>query len=247
MNKNIYLLLKKRSIPSQILIETKINEPVDKVVKIISLGSACYSRIFPERFHLYNYTTNKVRMPFDGCTTPYNSVCELINNNFLNFNNDLKISTKWIINKKLNIEYPHERCLNISSLIKQLNLRKDQFIQTLKDNSIKNNEIIIFFLTHNNIPEKLVNIFMIKYPKLRYKIFVLDWSIYPNVKNSINTKLYKYVNIPKPNINYKQNYDHETTIGKIFEKKVLKEFTNFLKEITNIEYDIDNIFKNRRI
>ena len=113
-------------------------------------------------------------------------------------------------------------------------------------NSIKNNEIIIFFLTYNNIPEELVNIFKIKYPKLRYKIFVLDWSIYPNVKNSINTKLYKYVNIPKPNINYKQNYDHETTIGKIFEKKVLKEFTNFLKEITNIEYDIDNIFKNRR-
>jgi len=232
------------------------NKPIVKVdvkrvinlgipIKIISLGHKCYSRTFPERFHLYNYTYNKVRMPFDGCVTPYKSVCKLIKNNFLNFNNNLKISKNNIINESLNIVYNHERILNIDSLIKQLNLRKDQFIQTLKDNSTKDNEIIIFFLTHTDIPEELVDIFMVNYPNLKYKIFVLDWSIYPNIKSSIKSKWYTYINIPKPTVNYIEFSDRETNIGQIFEKKVLIEFINFIKEITNIEYDIDNIFLSR--
>ena len=49
--------------------------------QMISLGEQCYSRVFPERFHLYDFRkTRKVRMPFDGCVTQYKEVCLLFNN-----------------------------------------------------------------------------------------------------------------------------------------------------------------------
>jgi hypothetical protein len=68
----------------------KNNKPVRRIdisrlvelgqpLHIISLGSRCYTRTFPERFHLYNFKQNQSRMPFDGCLTTYKALCNLIN------------------------------------------------------------------------------------------------------------------------------------------------------------------------
>ena len=76
---------------------------------IISLGNACYSRLFPERFHIYNFKQNGVRMPFDGCVTPYKSVCDLINNDFNDIGVNLINKGKFLFDTKYNILYSHER------------------------------------------------------------------------------------------------------------------------------------------
>ena len=77
-------------------------------IKIISLGRKCYSRTFPERFHIYNYKNDKVRMPFDGCVTPYCAMCKLINTEFTEFDENLVVEGTNILNKSLDIKYNHE-------------------------------------------------------------------------------------------------------------------------------------------
>ena len=162
---------------------------------IISLGHKCYSRTFPERFNIYKFKKNNVRMPFDGCVTPYNSVCKVIDSDFKDFCNNLIIQKNDIKNQKLDIILNHEKG-NLESTKIQLEKRKNQFINTMKEYS-KNQKIIIFFLTHNEYPNQLINIIKKKYYKLIFKIFLLDWNIYSSVKPVIETTFAKYINIPK--------------------------------------------------
>ena len=42
-------------------------------------------------------------MPFDGCITPYDSVCELLNTEFVDFDKNLIVKGKNIVNTKLKI------------------------------------------------------------------------------------------------------------------------------------------------
>ena len=71
-------------------------------IQIISLGKMCYARSLPERFHIFNYKKYNTRMPFDGCVTPYESMCYLIKTNFQNISKNLIKNGKHIINTKLN-------------------------------------------------------------------------------------------------------------------------------------------------
>ena len=120
-------------------------------IKIISLGNACYSRTFPERFHLYNFKNNEVRMPFDGSGAPYDSVCELINTEFADFDKNITYERNCLRNTKLNISFVHERTKDISNLKIQLNKRKSQFLNTI-NSCIKDQSTIVFFC-HNDYPK----------------------------------------------------------------------------------------------
>ena len=215
-------------------------------IKIISLGRKCYSRTFPERFHIYNYKNDKVRMPFDGCVTPYCAMCKLINTEFTEFDENLVVEGTNILNKSLDIKYNHERTTDILSVKTQLNKRKSQFLDTI-NNSIQNQFTIIFFLCHNDYPEELVNIIINKYPKLKFKIFILDYEIYSTVRPIQKTYYATYINIPKPSKDYIEHSDRETSKGQQFEKKILFNFLIFLTEITGIQYDIEKIFNNRSL
>ena len=215
-------------------------------ISIISLGFGCYSRTFPERFHIYNYKNNKVRMPFDGCVTQYNAMCKLINTGFADFDENLVVKEKSIINERLNITYNHERTTDILSVKEQLNKRKVQFLDTI-NNCIENQSTIIFFLCYNNYPEKLVNIIINKYPKLKFKIFIRDLNIYSTVRPIQKMPYATYINIPKPNEDYIEYIHRESVGGQNFEKKVLFHFLSFISEITGIQYDIEKIFNNRSL
>tara|TARA_Y100000389_G_scaffold126976_1_gene124328 strand:- start:3691 stop:4395 length:705 start_codon:yes stop_codon:yes gene_type:complete len=207
--------------------------------KIISLGYLCYSRSFPERFHLYNFKSNEVRMPFDGCNTPYDSMCYLIDTDFVDFQENLNYDAKGnIVNSKLKIIMNHERTKNISSVKVQLNKRKNQFINTIHS-CIEDQSTIVFFLQHNDYPEKLINIIRNKYTGLKFKIFVLDLNTYSTIKTTKNTDYAMYINIPQPEGRL------VSAAGLVFEKKVLSYFLNLLSEITGIKYDISKIFNNR--
>tara|TARA_B100000963_G_scaffold359531_1_gene387119 strand:- start:3570 stop:4280 length:711 start_codon:yes stop_codon:yes gene_type:complete len=213
-------------------------------ISIISLGTNCYSRTFPERFHIYNYKNDKVRMPFDGCVTPYYSMCKLINTEFTGFDENLVVTGTDIINKSLGIKYNHERTTDILSVKIQLNKRKSQFIDKI-NNCIQKQSTIIFFLWYNNYPKELVKIIINKYPKLKFKIFILDDNIYSRVRPIQKTYYATYINIPKPSKNYIEWADRETSEGKQFEKKVLFNFLNFITEISGVQYDTEKIFNNR--
>lgn len=103
------------------------------------------------------------------------------------------------------------------------------------------------FLCHDDYPEKLINIIINKYPNLKFKIFVRDFTIYSTIRPIRKTIYATYVNIPKPNSNYIEYIHRETKEGKIFEKKVLFAFLTMLTEISGIKYDIEKIFNNRSV
>lgn len=213
--------------------------------RIISLGHRCYSRTFPERFNIFDFKKNNVRMPFDGCITPYNTVCKLIDSDFKDFCNNLIIHKNDIKNQKLDIILNHENG-NLESTKIQLEKRKNQFINTIKE-CTKKQITIIFFLTYNEYPKQLINTIKKKYPNLIFKIFVLDWNIYSSVKPVIETTFAKYINIPKPSHNYSEHKDRETREGQNFEKIVAYSFLTYLNDIMGLHYDIENIFNNRKL
>lgn len=217
-------------------------------IHIIPLGNSCYSRVHPERFHLFDFKkNNKVRMPFDGCKTPYHTMCHLIETDFANYDrNPLKIDSRGaVVDELLGIHYEHERTKDISSIKEQLNKRKSQFMNTI-NNSIKNKSIIVFFLVHEGYPQRLVDILVKKYPSLNFNIFNLDTTIYTKIKPIQEKQHVTYVNIPKPNNEYKMDEKSaESGKGQIFERKILNAFLSFLTKISGVTYNAGEIFNHR--
>jgi len=214
-------------------------------IRIISLGWDCLPRTFLHRMNLYNFKDKReVRMPFDGCVTPYASVCEYIKNDFdsvfeeLRYDPDIgDIFTK-------NCQYNHERTSDCGEFKNQMKLRIKQFNQEIKENKNKANEYIIFFLQHYTYPTELIDILKRKYPSLKFKIFCNNNN--RKSKKSILTDDCYYVNVKKPYRKYENLPNQIKSIeGENYEQKLLKEFLNCISEISNNKYDADKIFSNR--
>ena len=159
-------------------------------VSIISLGERCWSRIFPEIFHLYNFKARDVRMPFDGCITKYGEVCEMIETDFAEVYDDLRegyldIRTKYAI-------YNHEKTLDLEDFKVQMNKRINQFKDELKKCS-ENNSLVIFFLQHKHYPCKMVSTIREKYPNLNFKIYCVNKWVDPNNRKSKDTEFCRYL------------------------------------------------------
>lgn len=159
-------------------------------VSIISLGERCWSRIFPEIFHLYNFKARDVRMPFDGCITKYGAVCEMIETDFAEVYDDLRegyldIRTKYAI-------YNHEKTLDLENFKVQMNKRINQFKDELKRCS-ENNSLVIFFLQHKHYPCKMVSTIQKKYPNLNFKIYCVNKWVDPNNRKSKDTEFCRYL------------------------------------------------------
>jgi len=159
-------------------------------VSIISLGERCWSRIFPEIFHLYNFKARDVRMPFDGCITKYGAVCEMIETDFAEVYDDLRegyldIRTKYAI-------YNHEKTLDLENFKVQMNKRINQFKDELKRCS-ENNSLVIFFLQHKHYPCKMVSTIREKYPNLNFKIYCVNKWVDPNNRKSKDTEFCRYL------------------------------------------------------
>ena len=206
--------------------------------KIISLGQQCYSRTHPERFHLYDFKkTREVRMPFDGCITPYSELCAILNTNFQNVFDGLKYDKKVIKTKYAT--YNHEESLNLDDFREQMAKRISQFNEELRST-----DMIVFFLTHDNFPDELISIIKENYPTLKFKIFCLNYD-YDSNKPTKNDDFCKFISIEKPTKTYIEWRGRETSHGKVFEKKVLSEFLMFLSDLSGKTYDLESIFSLR--
>jgi hypothetical protein len=206
--------------------------------KIISLGNKCYSRTHPARFHLYDFKkTREVRMPFDGCITPYSELCAMLNTNFQNVFDGLKYDKhhKFITTKSA--IYNHEKSSNLDNFREQMAKRISQFNEELRST-----DMIVFFLTHDNFPDELISIIKENYPTLKFKIFCLNWH---SNKPTKNDDFCKFISIEKPTKNYIEWQHRETSHGKMFEKKVLSEFLMFLSDLSGKTYDLESIFSLR--
>ena len=226
-------------------------------IKIISLGSSCWSRTLPERFHLFDFKQNReVRMPFDGCTTPYSALCELIESNFECVYNGIRLENAEdgeILVTDFGTRYNHEYNTDIDQFKSQMDKRVEQFENELKI-AQNENKIILFSLSIFNwwgldhsveYPTELVDIFLKMYQNLNFKILCIDANIYKTPVEEKNSDFYRYINVPKPEEKFDLFKKRETTKGKIFEKKSVGAFLNFISEFTNKQYDVNEIFANR--
>ena len=202
---------------------------------MISLGERCWSRIFPEVFHLYDFKARDVRMPFDGCITKYGAVCELIETNFENVYVNMrtfKDNNGTDIIETNYSHYNHERSNNFDEFKEQMKKRITQFENTISE-CIEKQSLIVFILQHRSFPKKLIKILQQKFPKLLFKIICVN----------------KFANKTKPlrDENTQQCRYIETTHtkGTEYDTQVLDIFLNTITEYSKIDYDRNLIFSKR--
>lgn len=201
-------------------------------LSIISLGEKCWSRIFPEVFHLYNFKAKKVRMPFDGSITKYGSMCELINTNFKEVFRGIKTfkdnNGTDIIETDFS-HYNHEKNNDFDEFKIQMKKRISQFEYELQSNK----QIIFFVLQHRNFPRKLISILKEKYPKLKFKIICIN-------KFADKTK-----QLRNEDSEYCRYIETNQASGPDYDKQVLDVFLTTIGQFSNLNYDADLIFSKR--
>lgn len=140
---------------------------------IISLGEDCFMRSMIDRYSFRNRFP--VRMPFDGASHPYDSVCKLIETGFLKYTHNIRYNpaNHYFYNDEYDIAWNHEKTSDIPSFIEQCQKRVTQFETTLTESSS------VLFLVHKygnierHIGEKLKAIIENKYPALSFHILIL--------------------------------------------------------------------------
>lgn len=215
-----------------------------RVSSIISLGYNCWSRVFTEQFHLYDYGRRSVRMPFDGCITKYNCLCSLLESNFANFFDGMKVEVdhngKDVI-RTAHGYYQHEHSADFDEFKNQNHKRISQFEREINE-SILQDTVVVFFLQHGHHrihgsscfhdghPTKLIGILRKKYPELKFKIFCVNNKVGSGKKlRNENTEFCKYFET------------REKCGANDSNKEVLREFLSFLTDISGINYDFEKI------
>lgn len=211
---------------------------------IISLGEDCFPRLFIDKYHLRkNFPT---RMPFDGSIHPFDTMCDLIENDFENYSNNIEYLNHnpshgfCFKHKKYNLLWNHEKTNDISCLKHQLEKRANQFINTL---SRRNKVLFLFHARNSNFSlDKLNLIIEKKYPNLNYKILALSIFDKGKFKKIVEDKLI-HLNIEYKTItkNINESFIQErfkTDYGKSFTNDILKEICEILEEDYN-KYSLD--------
>jgi hypothetical protein len=214
---------------------------------IISLGEDCFPRLFIDKYHLRKKFPT--RMPFDGSIHSFNTVCDLIDNDFENYSNDieyLKYNSSHgfcFKHKKYNILWNHERTDDILSLKYQLGKRSSQFKDILNSGSTV---LFIIHVRNSNFSLQKINLIIKKkYPKLNYKILALSIFNKGKFKEKVEDELV-YLNMQfitvKENINEAFIQERfKTAYGKSFTNDMLKEVCEVLEEDSN-KYKLDEEF-----
>lgn len=212
---------------------------------IISLGDRCWSRVLWNSFSLVNMDNRRVRMPFDGCITPYKSLISLLENDFENVLDGLKKDGD---NFKTDFQaFPHERpgC-DFKNFKEQIDIRIKQFYDEINFH-IRENKTLVFFLVCKNYPNELINIIKNKFPKLKFKIFCISTQVYQTEKKqeSIDNSFCRFLEMKMPSIRGSMVDLRKTTDGQMFEKNVLAELLMFLTNLGGVEYNLNEIFSAR--
>jgi len=216
---------------------------------IISFGQSCLIRVLLERYKLYDFKENRsVRMPFDGCNTPYKSVVSLLSSNFNNVFHGLRKDLELNIIRTSWAKYNHEKSLDIDLFMHNMRLRISQFNKEICYCE-KNKKPVLFFIEdHPSPPIELINLIREKYPSLRFKFFCLYRSF--DIEDSVdNQTLYRFVTLKSPWSGYvwSRLSDSEKASSEHinFEKKTLKAILSFLPGISSNDRNLNSIFENR--
>lgn len=215
---------------------------MDKYKYIINLGEDCFMRSLIDRYNIREKF--KVRMPFDGSYHSYKEMCRLIETDFLDYDKNIILKDKIFFGNNGTI-FNHEKTNDINEFKIQLYKRVEQFKNILNEGEK------ILFLIHNknkNIDfdfDLIENILKIKYPNLKYHIFVFNnyhqefyinkiknttyLNIFWNPNNITNFTKLDYNNINKDFI--EQMYI--TPYGIEFSLRVFKEICIILDEDYN--------------
>ena len=150
----------------------------------ISLGSHCFPRRFIDKYKLQERLP--IRSPFDGSLHQLDTICYLLENNFLHFCdiNYFKIITDSQGNKiignfhsMLRSSYNHERSLDLSCFQEQQIKRVKQFREIVYN---KNNNIF-FIILKEYVPFELIEILDKKCNN--YHLFILNKTISEEEEN----------------------------------------------------------------
>ena len=215
---------------------------------IISLGERCWSRVLWTSFSLVNTDNRRVRMPFDGCVTTYESLTSLLENDFANVLDGLKKDGDYFFTDFQG--FPHERpgC-DFKNFKEQIDLRIKQFYDEINFH-IRENKTLVFFLVYKNYPNELINIIKNKFPKLKFKIFCISTQDYQTEKKqeSIDNSFCRFLEMKMPYVCGGNMVElRKTTDGQMFEKNVLAELLMFLTNLGGVEYNLNEIFSARTV
>lgn len=213
---------------------------------IVSLGERCWSRVLWASFSLVNTENRRVRMPFDGCVTTYESLICLLDNDFANVLNGLKKESGMFFTEFQ--RFPHERpgC-DFKNFKEQTHLRIKQFYDEINFH-IREKKTLVFFLVYQNYPNELINIIKNKFPKLKFKIFCISTQKYQTEKKqeSIDNYFCRFLEMKMPSVCGGNMVELRKTIdGQMFEKTVLAELLMFLTNLGGVEYNLNEIFSAR--
>jgi len=198
---------------------------------IVSLGKDCMSRTIPTKFFLKkNKNDGELSLPFDLAIHRYDAVCEIIENEFLDYTNSkyFQIGTDGSIeHSKYFARYTHER----ESIFYEENFKhliEKYFKRIANFNSYIQDDCILFIATFPVYPIELFNVIKSTYPSLRFKLLNFDTREFSASNNyrvdglGLKNKDLLYVRAPIPHSNYiwwkKEDYD--TPEGKEFESYI---------------------------
>lgn len=115
--------------------------------EIISLGTNCFSRAFLTKLKIKPRRKNgELSCPFDLCTTPLNSLIEILESNFSTFFESLvyvESNDTWF-NQKYNINFFHDHKLTLETFKSKYQKRIANFQNISQDNKPKKYVLTIF-------------------------------------------------------------------------------------------------------
>lgn len=115
--------------------------------EIISLGTNCFSRAFLTKLKIKPRRKNgELSWPFDLCTTPLNSLIEILESNFQHFFESLvyvESNDTWL-NQKYNINFLHDHKLTLETFKSKYQKRIVNFQNISQDNKPKKYVLTIF-------------------------------------------------------------------------------------------------------
>ncbi|ELS00524.1 Putative papain-like cysteine peptidase (DUF1796) [Xenococcus sp. PCC 7305] len=216
-------------------VETRINnhrELSKHNCKIVSLGSNCMSRTIPTRWGLkLSKSMGELTHPFDLSIHPYNSVCQVIENEFQDYLDPILLKKNHNgvpKHKKYQIVFNHERDSyfsqnNFRQLIKIYEARIKNFYHDVNKYSI----IFLYFNKpkENIFPLELAKIIQNKFKEVNHKLLYINTgekNFGPDDSQFPENLIAKHIRLPSEDYNWSQPQHYATEPGKNFELSIIE-------------------------
>lgn len=204
--------------------------------KLVSLGNNCLPRTICTRWGLkLPKVMGELTHPFDLAIHPYETVCQLIQNDFEDYLNPsyLKLNDSgFVVHTKYKIKFPHEKSNCIQELIKTYEKRINNFYADICQNPI----VFVIRLRQNVAVKKIVEIIKQKFGNTKYKLLSIDTTNTPISLNLKYNSLSSNINFIDTSFPYKdyvwyQPKHYATRLGLKFEKKIIERIKQIILDL----------------